>query len=192
MGKTTGRFGLRAGEPNRHLAAALPDLILDRAERRQRRGPRRLSADRGLVPPNGFGQISARIGRAPQRLPTGKDDKGVDPAPGNRLGVDEQARGALGGGIITPGCRLGTIFDHKDVAGSGAEVMVGSQAGSAKYAAGEHQSPRHVSPKRLISPRTLRTPVLPTTRSESGSAAEPSRRSVAPRVLTALSCGQVR
>lgn len=28
MGKTTGRFGLRAGEPHRHLAAALPDSPL--------------------------------------------------------------------------------------------------------------------------------------------------------------------
>ena len=156
MGKTTGRFGLRTGEPHRHLAAALPDPPLDRAERRQRRGPLRPPTGLGLVPANGFGEISARIGRAPQGLPTGKEDKGVEPAPGNRLGVDEEARGTLGSGLIPEGCRLDTIFQAKDVAGSGGRGHGRSKAGPAKSAAGERRSPRHVSPKRLVSARTLR------------------------------------
>ena len=41
-------------------------------------------------------------------------------------------------------------------AGSG--VMAGSKAGSAKIAAPECRLPRHCSPKRLVSPRTLRRP----------------------------------
>lgn len=137
MGKTTGQFGLRAGEPHRHLAAVFPDPPLDRAEQRQRHGPWQPKADRGLVPANGFGTISARIGRLSQGLPAGQEDKGVEPAPWNRLGVDEKARVALGGRLIPGGCRLGTIFEAKDVAGSGARVMAGSNAGTAKYAAGK-------------------------------------------------------
>ena len=117
--KTTGRFGLRAGEPHRHLAAVLPDPSPDRADRRQRHGLRQSTAVRGIVPANSSGEINARIARAPQGLPTVKEEKGVEPVPGNRLGVDEEARGALGGGFIPQDCRLGTIFEAKDAAGSG-------------------------------------------------------------------------
>ena len=67
--------------------------------------------------------------------------------------VDKEARGALGAGLVPGGCRLGTLFEAKDVEGSErAEVMAGSKVGSAKCAARERRRPRHVSPKRLVSP----------------------------------------
>ena len=193
IGKTTGRFGLRAGEPHRHLAAALPDPPLDRAERRQRRGPRQPPAGRGLVPANGFGEISARIGRAPQGLPTGKEDRGVEPVPRNRLRVDEEARGALGGGLIPEDCHLGTIFEAKYVAGSGCRGHGRLQSGIGEIRCGRAWiAPTCLSEATRLSLNPSRPSSRRPTGGASGKAGEPSRRSVATRVLTALSCGPAR
>ena len=99
-------FGLRREEPHRHLAAALGAPSLDRAERRQRRGPRQRPPDRGLVPANGIGGIRAGAGAAPQVLLAGGKEKGVEPAAEARGAVDEQARGPLGRGVVVSWCRM--------------------------------------------------------------------------------------
>ena len=95
-------------------------------------------------------------------------------------------RGVLDGGVVPGGCRLGTLFEAKDVAGSGAGVMAGSKAGSAKCAARERRTHRHVSLKRLVSP------LFSATRGASRMAGASSRTSVTPRVLTVLYCGPTR
>ena len=74
---------------------------------------------------------------------------------------------------------------------TGAEVMAGSKAGSAKYAARVRRLPRYVSPKRTVCPNPS-SPLLPATRDASGRAGELSRTNVAPRFLTALACGPAR
>ena len=145
-----------AADPHRHLAAALPDPPLDRAERRQRRAPRQPPAGPGLLPANnGFGLISACIVRAPQRLPTGKEDKGVESALGNRLGIDEEARRALGGGVVPGGCRLGTLFEGEDVAGSGGRGHGRLQSGIGEV----HSGRASIAPPRLS--ETTRLPPNP-------------------------------
>lgn len=140
------------------LAAVLPDPALDRAERRQRRGPRQPPAGRGLIPANGLGETHARIGCALQQLPGGKEQKGVEPVPGNRLGVDEEARSALGRGPVPEGFRLGKLFERKDVEGSGVRGHGRLQSGI-----DEVRSARaSIAPTRLSNtirlPRTLRPP----------------------------------
>ena len=74
---------------------------------------------------------------------------------------------------------------------AGAGVMASSKAGSAKYAARDRRLPRHVSPKRLLSPNPFPAPT-PREEVASGRAADSSRTNVAPRFLTALACGAAR
>ena len=160
------------GRPHRHIVAALPDPPLDRAEQRQRRGPRWPTAGRGLVPMNRPADISAWIGRAPQGLPAGKEEKGVESPLGSRLGIDEEARGAPSGGTVPGGCRLGTLFDAKDVTGSG-----GSGYGRLQIGNGEMRSSRaSTAPTRLSETTRLpRTLVRPSSRRRAVHPGRPAR-----------------
>ena len=101
-------------------------------------------------------------------LPAGEEEKGVEPALGSRPCVDEKARGVLGGGVVPGGCRLGTLFEAEDVAGSG-----GRGHGRLQSGIGEMRSARaSIAPARLSEatrlPRTVRPPLLTATRGASG------------------------
>ena len=86
-------------------------------------------------------------------------------------------------------CRLGTLFEAKDVEGSG-----GRGHGSLQSGIGEVRSGRaSIAPTGLSEttrlPRTLCPPLFPATRGASGRPGGPSRTNVAPRFLIALYCG---
>ena len=123
----------------------------------------------------------ARVPRVAGRgLPAGVEEKGVEPALGSRPCVDVKARGVLRGGVVPGGCRLGTLFEAEDVAGSG-----GRGDGRLQSGIGEMRSARaSIAPARLSEatrlPRTVRPPLLTATRGASGRAGGSSRTS-APR-----------
>ena len=116
------------GELRRHIAATLSELLLDRAERRQRSGHRQPPASRSLVPANGRGENRARIGRVPQRFPAGNEQTGVELSPGNRRTVDAQERGTFDGRLVSGGFRLGSLFEVEDVPRSGGRGHGGLQS----------------------------------------------------------------
>ena len=129
---------------------------------------------------------------AGQGPPAGEGEKGVEPAPGSRPCVDEKAPGVLDGGVVPGGCRLGTLFEAEDIAGSG-----GRGHGRLQSGIGEMRSARaSIAPTRLSEatrlPRALRPPLFPARRGASGRAGGSSRTSADPSVLTELFCGPTR
>ena len=100
-----------------------------------------------------------------------------------RAGSREQTRSCLTMGAapsVADSSREGVALVHSSwprmSQAAGAGVMAVSKAGTAKCAAAERRSPRHVSP-----PGTLRSPSSQATRAASGRVGESSPTSVAPR-----------
>ena len=170
----------RGGTPGRAARPRRTKVVMWPAAASGRSRPRTGERPRGGPP---------RLGRATRGLPAAKEEKGVEPAPGSRLRVEEEAHSVLDGGLVPGGCRLGTLVETKDVAGSGDRAHDRFHSGNG----GTRSGRASIAPTRLSEttrlPGTVRPPLLPATGGTSGRAGDSSRRSVAPGVLTVLFCG---
>ena len=74
--------------------------------------------------------------RCATRIPGRQGRERRESARGNWLSIDDEARGALGGGLDPEWCRLGTLFEAGEVAGSGGRGHGRLQSGIGKMQSG--------------------------------------------------------